>query len=314
MLTVPMDVLTQFPVRKSKKQKQAFRDAVASYVQAQGYSCTVEQGSGAKNLVIGDSEQASFLVTAHYDTCARMLLPNFITPCNLVAYLIYQICIVALLVVLAGLAGGLSAVFLEADPGVIALAVYWVLLILLLAGPANPSNANDNTSGVVAVLEILRTLPESQRSKVCFILFDLEEAGLVGSSLHKKRHKKAIQNQIVLNLDCVGDGDEIVLFPSKKLKKDRFKLTALYKACGYFGKKSVTVQEKGFSFFPSDQMHFPYGVGIGAFHRKKGLGIYCGRIHTPKDTILEETNINILRAALTTYLCCTQFNRKESET
>ena len=45
MLTTPMDVLKQFPVRKSKNQKQAFRDAVQSYAQRQGYPVTVEKGS-----------------------------------------------------------------------------------------------------------------------------------------------------------------------------------------------------------------------------------------------------------------------------
>ena len=66
MLTTPMDVLEQFPVRKSKKQKQAFRDAVQEYVTKLGYTCTVEKGSfGVNNIVIGDPENAKFLVTAH---------------------------------------------------------------------------------------------------------------------------------------------------------------------------------------------------------------------------------------------------------
>ena len=63
------------------------------------------------------------------------------------------------------------------------------------------------------------------------------------------------------------------------------------------------MREKGFAFYPSDQMNFPYGVGICALHKGK-LGLYLSRIHTPKDTILEETNVNILRAALTSLICC----------
>ena len=74
-------------------------------------------------------------------------------------------------------------------------------------------------------------------------------------------------------------------------------------ACGYFGKKDVLVHEKGFSVYPSDQANFPYGVGICAL-RKKGKTLYLSRIHTPKDTILEETNVNILRAALITFITC----------
>ena len=50
-------------------------------------------------------------------------------------------------------------------------------------------------------------------------------------------------------------------------------------------------------------MNFPYGVGICAL-RKKGKTLYLSRIHTPKDTVLEETNVNILRAALITFITC----------
>ena len=132
---------------------------------------------------------------------------------------------------------------------------------------------------------------------------NLEEAGLIGSAAYRKAHKKASDSQLVLNLDCVGDGDHIRMFPTKKLKKDRKKLTSLYKACGYFGKKDVLVHEKGFSVYPSDQANFPYGVGICAL-RKKGKTLYLSRIHTPKDTVLEETNVNILRAALITFITC----------
>lgn len=122
----------------------------------------------------------------------------------------------------------------------------WAVIALVMIGPANKHNANDNTSGVVTLLEIARSLPESQRGKVCFVLFDLEEAGLIGSAAYRKAHKKASDSQLVLNLDCVGDGDHIRFFPTKKLKKDRKKLTSLYKACGYFGKKDVLVHERAF--------------------------------------------------------------------
>ena len=123
------------------------------------------------------------------------------------------------------------------------------------------------------------------------------------TAAYRKAHKKASDSQLVLNLDCVGDGDHIRFFPTKKLKKDRKKLTSLYKACGYFGKKDVLVHEKGFSVYPSDQANFPYGVGICAL-RKKGKTLYLSRIHTSKDTVLEETNVNILRAALITFIAC----------
>ncbi len=308
MLVKPMDILTAFPVRKSKQQKQAFRDAVLCFAQGLGYRTCVEKGSfGSRNLILGDPENAKFLVTAHYDTCARLPFPNYLTPCNFWVFLGYQIFLTLVMMAAAVVAVVLIGVTTRnlSLTAAVGYGTVFGILALMLIGPANPNNTNDNTSGVVTLLEIARSMPESQRNKVCFVLFDLEEAGLIGSASYRSAHKKATRQQLVLNLDCVGDGDHIRFFPTKKLKKDRKRLTSLYKACGYFGKKDILVQEKGFSIFPSDQANFPYGVGVCAL-RKGKAGLYLGRIHTPKDTILEETNINLLRAALTTFLTQTE--------
>ena len=305
MIETPMDVFRDFPVRKTKKQKQAFREAVQSYAEQLGYPCTVESGSlGSRNLVIGNPEQADYLVTAHYDTCARLPIPNFLTPCNFWPFLLWQVVLVLLILGVCILMG-LGVGFLTGSGAIGSWCGYlmiWVILALMMIGPANPSNANDNTSGVVTLLVIAKSMPGNQRKKVCFVLFDLEEAGLIGSASYRKAHKSQTDRQMVLNLDCVGDGDYLTLFPTKRLKKDRKRLTSLYKACGYFGKKSILVHEQGFSFYPSDQANFPWGVGICALN-KRGKTLYLSRIHTKKDTILERTNVNLLRAALITYIC-----------
>ena len=305
-----MDVLEQFPVRKTKKQKLAFRTAVQSYAESLGYPVSVETGTfGACNLLLGDPEQAKFLVTAHYDTCAGMPIPNFITPCNLPLFLLHQLALTGLFaaVYLCAVNGFILLFEDHRFSSLLALLCVTVLVLWMLIGPANKNNANDNTSGVVTLLEIARTFPENQRHKVCFVLFDLEEAGLIGSACYRKKHKAATDKQLVLNLDCVGEGDHLLMFPTKYLKENRKRLTSLYKACGYFGKKSLRVYEAGRYVYPSDQMHFPYGVGICALRKHKKL-LYLSRIHTKKDTILEETNVNILRAALTTLICRDEVN------
>lgn len=304
MLKNPYDILTAHPVRKKKIQKERFRQEVQDYLQTLGYSANVESGSfGSKNLVIGDPDRAKYLVTAHYDTCARMFVPNLITPCNALLFILYQI-FVCLLLIVPTLAVGALVGYLFHSFFVgyfLWMVLLWTGIALMLVGPANSSNVNDNTSGVVTVLEIAKSLPENYRKDVCFVLFDLEEAGLIGSASYRKAHKKASESQMVLNLDCVGEGDEIYLFPTSKLKKNQKKLADLEKITGNFGKKTVTVRKQGFSIYPSDQAHFPYGVGICALNRGK-LGLYLSKIHTPKDTVLDETNVNILRAAIITMI------------
>ena len=306
MLNEPMDVLKVHPIRKNKIQKEAFRADVQAYVKELGYDCHLEAGSfGAQNIVIGDPKTAKYLVTAHYDTPASIGLPNFLTPCNLLVYILWQVLLVVAFMVAAVVPGALIGIALDSPElaGTASMAIYWVLLLLLMIGPANKNNANDNTSGVVTVLEIARTMPQMHRDKVCFVLFDLEEAGLIGSGDYRKAHKAESENQIILNLDCVGDGDHIIFFPTKKAKKNEKLMQEIHRIGGWFDKKHISLKKDGFYTYPSDQKHFPVGVGIAAFHKKKGIGYYVAKIHTKKDTVLETTNVNLLRAALTTLIC-----------
>ena len=302
-----MDILWDLPVRKSRKQKEAFRREVTAYLQRLGYSCRVEKGSfGAKNLVFGDSEKAPYLVTAHYDTCARLPFPNMAFPCSMEMTLLYQLAITLGMLAVSALAAGLAGFFLGKTVGQF-LFPFFLLAIcgLVIAGPANPNCVNDNSSGVITVLEIARSIPASQRSQVCFVLFDLEEAGLIGSECYRKAHRTAAQRQLVLNLDCVGDGDHIIFLPSRQVRKEPETMQKLRSCGGWYGSKRIFVRRKGFSFYPSDQYNFPRAVGICAL-RRKGKLLYLSHIHTAKDTILEITNVNLLQAAIVSMITVRQ--------
>lgn len=306
MLNEAMDILKVHPIRKNKKQKEAFRADVEVYVKELGYPCKIESGkNGVNNIVIGDPKTAKYLVTAHYDTPASIGLPNVLTPCNLLTYILWQILLVGAFMVAAVVPGALIGIALDSPElaRTASMVIYWALLLLFMFGPANKSNVNDNSSGVITALEIARTMSQMHRDKVCFVLFDLEEAGLVGSGVYRKAHKEESNNQIILNLDCVGDGDHIIFFPTKKAKKNEKLMEELHRIGGWFDKKHIMLKKDGFYTYPSDQKHFPVGIGIAAFNKKKGIGYYVAKIHTKKDTVLEQTNVNLLRAALTTLIC-----------
>lgn len=300
MIQKPMDVLQQFPIRKSKKQKAAFRQAATEYAQQLGYAVTEEKGSlGSRNLIIGNPESAAYLVTAHYDTPAGLPFPNLITPCNFWPFVGYQLVGTILIFLGATVISLMGAVAVgNAD----AFFVFWYLalwgiLILMMIGPANKNNANDNTSGVVTVLTTAKNLPEELRERVCFVLFDLEEPGLIGSSSYRSKHKKQNKKQLVLNCDCVGEGDHLVMFPTRMIKTHDEMVEALRGICGTDGTKRLVLRERGFAYFPSDQCNFPYGVGIAALH-DTWAGLCCDKIHTKKDTVLDENNVNYLCRAL----------------
>ncbi len=301
MIQDPIDVLKLFPVRKTKQQKKAFEDAVTEYAKKQNYSVQVEDNKrGARNIVIGDLNSAKYLVSAHYDTPASIGLPNFIVPNNPVLFFGIQLLLVAFLIAVAAGIGLLAYPVVENErvAFLIGYGAYFAVFLLMLKGPANRNNANDNTSGIVTVLEILSKIPHNLRGRVCFVLFDMEEGGLIGSAIFRKTHKSATENMIVLNLDCVGDGDVIQLTPVKKARKDEALLDGLAKVCGKAGDKELRLRSKGFYGGSSDHKNFPLGVAIMSFHEKKGIGLYCGRIHTWRDTILDEENVMILRDRL----------------
>lgn len=290
-------VFDDFQVRKSRKQKEAFRSWLCTELEKAGYTPGIEKGFAAKNVVVGDPDTAKIIFSAHYDTCAVLPIPNFITPRNILFYILYQLIFVAiffLVVISAEL-----AVFLLTDaPPLIGLIVAYALCIFMiwwiLDGPANQHTANDNTSGVITLLETALAMPEADRDKVCFVFFDNEEKGMFGSAAFTKAHKKAKKETLNINFDCVSDGDFIQFFPGDRLKKDKDALERIETAFQGIGRKHTEVV-RGFGFYPSDNAAFKKGVGVCALKHKKIIGYYMNRIHTNRDTVLEEENIILLQ-------------------
>ena len=104
MTETTQTVFEKYEVRKSKKQKTAFMEYVQSTAADMGYECHVEKGyCGARNIVVGNPDTAKVIYTAHFDTCARMPFPNFITPKCIWIYLLYQILLTVVLLAVPSL-------------------------------------------------------------------------------------------------------------------------------------------------------------------------------------------------------------------
>lgn len=285
-------IFEKYQVRNTKKQKNAFINYVKKIASDAQYDVNIEKGLfGSRNIIIGNPEKAKVIYTAHYDTCTALPFPNFITPKNFLLYLLYQIAIVffatAALLIVAVL---LYILKVPHVPQIIEV-ILWVLIALMLFGPANKHTANDNTSGVTVILDTMAAMPIETRQNVAFILFDLEEAGLLGSISYRHKHNKTIKNKLLLNFDCVSDGNNILISVKRKAKPY---IPAIKKAFQSTGKFTVEVGSKGV-FYPSDQELFPCGVAVAALKRCKWLNIlYMNRIHTKRDTVYQEKNISFL--------------------
>ncbi len=268
-----------------------------------GYDAKAEWSLGSNNVVIGNPETAEAVFTAHYDTPPVMPFPNLITPRNILFYIIYNIGIVLVLlavclgidVLIATLTGNS-----EARPN-IGMVLYFAALFLMLLGPANKNNVNDNTSGVAAVFELMARIPAEQRGKVAFILFDNEEKGMRGSGAYAKEHKTVKKEKLIINMDCVGDGENILFFTNRKTRAlpSYEKLVSTMEA--QVGRNLLMNKMEG-CIYPSDQSQFKYGIAVCACKKAKVIGYYCDKIHTKKDTVCEQENLDFIANGLARFV------------
>ncbi len=290
------EIFEKYQVRKTKKQKRLFAKYATATANSYGYSARIDNVSmKCRNIIIGDPGKAKVVYTAHYDTAPVLPFPNFITPKCIWIYLAYQLLITAAVLAIPLHIPTIASLF-SSHPltglisWTVSLTLMCITLALMMKGPANKHTANDNTSGVTVIFDIMQRIPEDKKQDVAFILFDLEEMGLVGSSAYFSRNKRAMKKKLVVNFDCVSDGDNLLFAVKRKARPYAQMLAEAFKAeCKY----SVDVATKGV-FYPSDQKSFPVGVGVAALKKsKKGL-LYMDRIHTSKDTVYDEENIEFL--------------------
>lgn len=295
-------ILENFEIRKSNREKTAFIEYIKTRLFTSGYDTekdiTIEQHGGgilrSRNIVIGDPSTADLILTAHYDTCAVLPFPNLMSPVNAGLFILSQILITFFIFAIAfGAAIVTGLITRDASLSVTVMLVFlYAFLFHMMFGYRNKHTANDNTSGVITITRILERLPLEHRKKVCAVYFDNEEKGLLGSSSFYKKHKKDVQNTLVLNFDCVGDGTNITFLAGKQTKQTTAYQTILRVMEETAHGHDVTFLDENMRFmmFPSDQMHFKHGVGICALH-KSPFGMYVARIHTPFDTKCREENI-----------------------
>ncbi len=292
----------RYPMRNSAEQKAAFR--AYALAQAGAVPAQEEENEGHVNLVFGDPDTARVIFTAHYDTPRRGLLPNLMLVTNPILAWTYRLGTLIPLLLVPALAAAWGVwKLLDLDWALMShrllllgvyTAVYFGMFYLMFRGPANKRNRNDNTSGTAAVLGLLQLV--GARPGVACILFDDEEKGKKGSKAFAKAHPDIKEKALVVNLDCVGNGDTYILCGSAAAQED-----PLYDAL----KEAL---ERGGSFarfFPagkasmnSDHKSFDKGVGVCACQHKPFIGYYSDRSHTARDTVADPQTVSRLAEAL----------------
>lgn len=300
------DVLLRlYPVRKSAGQKAEFREWLLRELRRSGWRAAEERygkTNGSVNVIAGDPDRAAVFLTAHYDTASRMAVPDFVSPTNVAAHMLYH-ALVALVLIAAALIASFAVSFPLNQPGLM-LPLFLILLVVLLFfaafGSANQSNANGNTSGVLALLAIAKVLDRDRR--VCIVFFDNNARNLLGAGAFKRAHPNAAQSCLFLNFDCVGDGEHLLLMPSRACRWDARLLAALEE--GFRGAEGMRLclLTKGLNYYPSDHRKFKFHVAAAACHRLDGLGYYIPHLRTKRDTVLQVENIDCIAEGIARFL------------
>jgi hypothetical protein len=66
--------------------------------------------------------------------------------------------------------------------------------------------------------------------------------------------------------------------------------------------KIAHLEKSATTFYPSDQMGFHTAMAVSAMKKAPVLGLYLDRIHTKKDTAMDEKNIAYICEAMERFL------------
>ena len=287
-----------YPIRRTKEEKKDFQNYVLETISDAKIEITKDGKN--ENIVIGDPLTAKVVCVAHYDTPMHSLFPNIMIPRNKAVFYLYQFAPVALVLALS-----LGPVFLvnafhplsRQEMVLGFLVLYYGLYFLMFRGKKNPNNYNDNTSGVSVVLNLKEKLRTERSEDVAFILFDNEEKGKKGSKAYFNDHKDSMADKFLINFDCVANGNNLLFAAMEKAEsaKEWKLLQDIF--------SNEVAEKEGFTthFYSmkgtksnSDHRNFPGSVGCMAYRRtKKGL-LYTPYIHTPKDVVADNKNIEFI--------------------
>ena len=296
-------IAKEYPVRCSAKEKEQFRLWLMGALRELGYEPALQSkdsmlnfGGSMTNVIVGDPETAKLILVAHYDTGLKTLLPPLIMPTRPVTALLY-LALTPILVLLGSFVLSFALTFPLHAP-------QWTLpifLLLLVAslfylrfGPAETHNLSDNTSGVAALLEVASGLSPRRRGEVAFAFLDAGIGGMGGAKSFRARYPSS-KSKLVVNINCVGKGDEVLILPGKAGRWNAPALDAFLDSFDCEGNKIVYLKTDGLVYYPSDNRAFRGAFTLCACEKIKGFGrIICPR----RAEEIDEENITIIKNGL----------------
>lgn len=102
-------------------------------------------------------------------------------------------------------------------------------------------------------------------------------------------------------MDCVGDGENILFFANKATRALPC-FSKLTEAMEAQQGRNYLMNKLEKCIYPSDQNNYKLGVAVCACSYKPSLGYYFSKIHTVKDTVCDQENLDFLANGLAQFV------------
>lgn len=283
-------IMREYPLRRKAQEKENMRSYLMGQSRALGYEAQLINRRGATNVVAGDVEKAQIVLCARYNTALREVLPQFICPTRPLTYVLYQ-ALTPVLILLGSFVLSFALTFAIQRP-TLTLPLFILLLVgallYLRFGPSETRTANDNSSGVAALLMVMESLTPRYRGTVAFAFLDKN-----GGKVLKKCFP-SLGEKVVVNLDCVGCGNEILILPSKYTRWNGELLDKINESFENTETKTCFNKTDGLVYYPSENRAFRYNVAICACRKVSGFGRFVKQLSDD----IDGENLEVIRNGL----------------
>jgi len=279
-------VAKRFNRRMKRSDKDEFLEFVKRFAASYSYPIAIEKNTLAQNAVVGSPRLAKYIFTAHYDT--PPLMPAFLVK-NQIFFLVIQAIYIGLLIAIPFFFPAFirDNTLLRIISRILVIIIGFIPFIYIMGfiGKGNKNNYNDNSSGVIMLLELMEELRTAEnRNDYCFVFFDNEEKGLFGSKFFQAYHRHHLNGKNIINLDCIGIGDNINIYGNNP---------QLFQAITESARKAEDLDLPINSFknkITKASDHYTlrrYKAIMLCLETKRKNKFIMENIHTSKDTVLE---------------------------
>lgn len=291
------DLLVRFGIvfgkRYNLKQRQTFLLAINEEFTKLGYLTKFANNERKNNarsvdLFIGDIAKASTIICAHFDTPMKVLWPNYhYYPLNGQRSLKDYWLVTFIPGILATIFGALLIYLIIANPYIggswrpylifITVALSFLLATLVSKGLSNKYNINRNTASVLTILKTAEKLKKDP--SVAFVLLDKGCSDNSGAQMLKQALPTTLTKKLFIYLDCIGDGENVIIAHKEHLAKESDNLKKHFK--GSQNISSVKIEDANVIYTPA--YFFKRCITItNGYYDKKG-DIFVRNINTDAD-------------------------------